>query len=30
LWPFWDEVTTSTLAFSGIRLRNAAPRPSSA
>lgn len=23
LWPFWDEVITSTLEFSGIRLRNA-------
>ena len=28
LWPFWDAVITSTLGFSGIRLRNAAPRPS--
>jgi hypothetical protein len=27
LWPFWDAVTTSTLAFSGIRLANATPRP---
>ncbi|MCP2321832.1 hypothetical protein HDA40_000339 [Hamadaea flava] len=27
LWPWWDEVITSTLAFSGIRLRNARPRP---
>lgn len=27
LWPFWDSVSTSTLGFSGIRLRNAAPRP---
>jgi hypothetical protein len=27
LWPFWDEVVTSTLGFSGIRLRNARPRP---
>lgn len=26
LWPFWDEVTASTVDFSGIRLRNAAPR----
>jgi hypothetical protein len=25
LWPFWDRVITSTLAFSGIRLRNACP-----
>jgi hypothetical protein len=28
LWPFWDEVITSTVGFSGIRLRNAKPRPS--
>jgi hypothetical protein len=28
LWPFWDAVTASTLDFSGIRLRNASPRPS--
>ncbi len=27
LWCFWDRVTTSTLGFSGIRLRNAKPRP---
>ena len=27
LWPFWDEVVVSTLGFSGIRLRNAKPRP---
>jgi hypothetical protein len=27
LWPFWDAVTASTTAFSGIRLRNATPRP---
>jgi hypothetical protein len=27
LWPFWDAVIESTLGFSGIRLRNAAPRP---
>jgi hypothetical protein len=27
LWPFWDEVITSTSGFSGIRLRNARPRP---
>jgi hypothetical protein len=26
LWPFWDAVTTSTLGWSGIRLRNARPR----
>jgi len=25
LWPLWDHVTSSTLAFSGIRLRNARP-----
>jgi len=27
LWPFWDAVITSTVGFSGIRLRNAKPRP---
>jgi hypothetical protein len=27
LWPFWDAVVESTLGFSGIRLRNALPRP---
>ena len=27
LWPFWDAVTGSTTGFSGIRLRNATPRP---
>ncbi len=27
LWPFWDEVVTSSLGFSGIRLRNTRPRP---
>ncbi|MEV4756960.1 DUF6886 family protein [Micromonospora sp. NPDC049559] len=27
LWAFWDAVVDSTLGFSGIRLRNAAPRP---
>jgi hypothetical protein len=26
LWPLWDRVTSSTLEFSGIRLRNAEPR----
>jgi len=26
LWPFWDHVVTSTLGFSGIRLRYATPR----
>ena len=25
LWPLWDEVVTSTLEYSGIRLRNAQP-----
>ncbi|HWM04502.1 MAG TPA: hypothetical protein VNP92_19365 [Actinophytocola sp.] len=27
LWPFWDNVITSTVGFSGIRLSNAEPRP---
>jgi hypothetical protein len=27
LWPLWDAVVGSTLEFSGIRLRNAIPRP---
>jgi len=27
LWSFWDQVVTSTLGHSGIRLRNAKPRP---
>lgn len=27
LWPFFDEVRASTVGFSGIRLRNARPRP---
>jgi hypothetical protein len=27
LWSFWDEVIESTAGFSGIRLRNARPRP---
>lgn len=27
LWPYWDVVTTTSLSFSGIRLRNARPRP---
>ena len=27
LWPFWWEAIHSTVAFSGIRLRNAAPDP---
>ncbi|MEV6844166.1 DUF6886 family protein [Actinoplanes sp. NPDC051411] len=26
LWPYWDAVVASTALFSGIRLRNAAPR----
>ncbi len=30
LWAFWDAVAASTLDFSGIRLRNARPRPGSA
>jgi hypothetical protein len=25
LWPYWKQVSTSTLGFSGIRLRNALP-----
>jgi hypothetical protein len=28
LWPLWNRVTMSSLEFSGIRLHNAAPRPS--
>ncbi|MGP3690441.1 DUF6886 family protein [Streptomyces sp. IBSNAI002] len=27
LWNFWDAVTSSTLGYGGIRLRNALPRP---
>ena len=27
LLPFWDQVITTTLGFSGIRLRNARPAP---
>jgi hypothetical protein len=27
LWSFWDQVTVSSLEWSGIRLRNARPRP---
>nr|WP_228539778.1 DUF6886 family protein [Nocardia sp. XZ_19_385] len=27
LWPFWDAVTASSLGFSGIRMRQARPRP---
>lgn len=27
LWPWWDAVITSTVGFSGIRLRNAADYP---
>jgi hypothetical protein len=30
LWPFWNEVITSTVGFSGIRLRNARRRTASA
>jgi hypothetical protein len=29
LWPFWDAVIGSSVGFSGIRLRNANPRPGS-
>jgi hypothetical protein len=27
IWPFWRRVANSTVAFSGSRLRNAAPHP---
>lgn len=27
LWNFWDAVITSSVGFSGIRMRNAKPRP---
>jgi hypothetical protein len=27
IWPFWRRVTSSTVNFSGSRLRNAAPHP---
>ena len=27
LWPLWDAVVASSLEFSGMRLRNAIPRP---
>jgi hypothetical protein len=27
IWPFWNRVTASTVAFSGSRLRNAGPDP---
>jgi len=27
LWPFWDVVVTTSVGHSGIRLRNARPRP---
>lgn len=27
LWPLWNRVIASSLCFSGIRLRNALPRP---
>lgn len=30
LWPFWDNIVASSLDFSGIRLRNARPRPTQA
>jgi uncharacterized protein DUF6886 len=27
IWPFWSRVTSSTIEFSGSRLRNTAPHP---
>ena len=27
IWPFWERIRESTVAFSGSRLRNSAPRP---
>lgn len=27
LWPLWDDVVASSLEYSGMRLRNALPRP---
>ncbi|WP_433220322.1 DUF6886 family protein [Dactylosporangium sp. CS-047395] len=27
VWPFWDAVVASSMRYSGIRLRNARPRP---
>jgi hypothetical protein len=27
IWPFWRRVTSSTVEFSGSRLRNSAPHP---
>jgi len=27
IWPFWRRVTNSTVEYSGLRLRNAAPHP---
>jgi len=27
IWPFWRQVTNSTVEFSGFRLRNSAPHP---
>jgi hypothetical protein len=27
IWPFWRQVTSSTVEFSGSRLRNSAPHP---
>jgi hypothetical protein len=29
IWPFWRRVAGSTVEFSGSRLRNAAPHPTS-
>ncbi|MFJ8822807.1 DUF6886 family protein [Streptomyces sp. NPDC102467] len=26
IWAYWDTVTTGTMGFSGIRMRNATPR----
>jgi hypothetical protein len=30
LWPLWERVIASTLDFSGVRMRNAKPRPEDA
>jgi hypothetical protein len=27
IWPFWRRVASSTVGFSGSRLRNSAPHP---
>ena len=27
IWPFWRQVASSTVGFSGSRLRNSAPHP---